>query len=464
MKHFFYAFILLVPGVIFAQTTYPTGMKFDDEAYNKIRRLSPALKFADAELPKIYSLKSYCPTPGYQNPLLSCVGWATGYAALSISEAIRDDNTNQSLITANARSAMYIYEQLKDDCTEGILTKDALDLILDKGDCYIKDFDPKTCPSIVPDNLHSKAAKLKIKTYYALFETSSPGIEKIIATQKSLLAKKPVIIGINTTASFQNVKADGIWSPSNAEQYGSGHAVCLIGYDDNTKMFEILNSWGTSWGDNGYFKISYDNYVKYCKYAYALILEEKTNKKEITLFGKFNFKKYKVGNFEDAAVRLSGSEYSIDDVYLNDFFRISVSGTKDRFLYLFSIKPDNSAEILFPTQRIVDGATIKDLPVTPATDMVFEIPSDPKRGVTTDMAGNDALIILYSAEELKDIDEIVSKVKNNSGDFISRLKIALGNRLIPVSDIRYGANEMSLTAKSNKGSVAPLILTVNVKQ
>lgn len=39
------------------------------------------------------------------------------------------------------------------------------------------------------------------------------------------------------------------------EQYG-GHAVLLVGYDD--RGFLVKNSWGTHWGDGGYFRITYD--------------------------------------------------------------------------------------------------------------------------------------------------------------------------------------------------------------
>ncbi len=37
-----------------------------------------------------------------------------------------------------------------------------------------------------------------------------------------------------------------------------GHAVCLVGYDDNKNAFKFINSWGTSWGIDGYGWISYD--------------------------------------------------------------------------------------------------------------------------------------------------------------------------------------------------------------
>ena len=39
------------------------------------------------------------------------------------------------------------------------------------------------------------------------------------------------------------------------------HGVALVGWNDNTRCFLALNSWGTDWGDNGYFWISYDDKV-----------------------------------------------------------------------------------------------------------------------------------------------------------------------------------------------------------
>lgn len=36
------------------------------------------------------------------------------------------------------------------------------------------------------------------------------------------------------------------------------HAVVAVGYDDSKKRIKVLNSWGSSWGDNGYFYMPYD--------------------------------------------------------------------------------------------------------------------------------------------------------------------------------------------------------------
>ena len=52
--------------------------------------------------------------------------------------------------------------------------------------------------------------------------------------------------------------------PQGGEESEGGHAMCVIGYDDtvNGGSFRIVNSWGTGWGDNGYFWLSYKDFIR----------------------------------------------------------------------------------------------------------------------------------------------------------------------------------------------------------
>jgi C1A family cysteine protease len=36
-----------------------------------------------------------------------------------------------------------------------------------------------------------------------------------------------------------------------------GHCVCAVGYDDNQQCWICKNSWGTAWGQAGFFLIGY---------------------------------------------------------------------------------------------------------------------------------------------------------------------------------------------------------------
>ncbi len=50
-----------------------------------------------------------------------------------------------------------------------------------------------------------------------------------------------------------------------------GHAVFLVGYDDSQQCFKVKNSWGTWWGEGGYFRIAYNDATDDIKFGcYAL--------------------------------------------------------------------------------------------------------------------------------------------------------------------------------------------------
>ena len=71
----------------------------------------------------------------------------------------------------------------------------------------------------------------------------------------------PFVFGFTVYESFesQEVATTGIVPmPSHDESVLGGHAVLAVGYDDSKKMVLVRNSWGTSWGIQGYFWMPYD--------------------------------------------------------------------------------------------------------------------------------------------------------------------------------------------------------------
>jgi len=65
----------------------------------------------------------------------------------------------------------------------------------------------------------------------------------------------PVVFGISVYESFESEKVakTGIVPlPENTERMLGGHAIVLVGYDNEKKLFIFRNSWGEQWGDKGY--------------------------------------------------------------------------------------------------------------------------------------------------------------------------------------------------------------------
>ena len=45
--------------------------------------------------------------------------------------------------------------------------------------------------------------------------------------------------------------------PTRGDRLRGGHAVLAVGYDDATQTFLVRNSWGATWGQDGYFTMPY---------------------------------------------------------------------------------------------------------------------------------------------------------------------------------------------------------------
>lgn len=52
-----------------------------------------------------------------------------------------------------------------------------------------------------------------------------------------------------------------------------GHAILLVGYDDQKKLFLFKNSWGEKWGQEGYGTIGYDYIENFAEQPYSLQFE-----------------------------------------------------------------------------------------------------------------------------------------------------------------------------------------------
>jgi C1A family cysteine protease len=106
-------------------------------------------------------------------------------------------------------------------------------------------------------SVDSIASDYKIATFGAI--SMGNETEVIVADIKSVLDNGGVvIIASKTTRDW----LDGDITSIEGDKYTKlDHATFLIGYDDTTRQFVGVNSWGKNYGDNGKFKISYDCFV-----------------------------------------------------------------------------------------------------------------------------------------------------------------------------------------------------------
>lgn len=69
----------------------------------------------------------------------------------------------------------------------------------------------------------------------------------------------PIVFGFTVYPSIDQAENNGLLPmPGTNEREDGGHCVVLMGYNDKDRHFIVRNSWGTDWGDQGYFYMPYE--------------------------------------------------------------------------------------------------------------------------------------------------------------------------------------------------------------
>jgi C1A family cysteine protease len=215
---------------------------------------------APATLPASVDLRPYCSPIEDQGQLGSC----TANAIAGVIEYL-DRRANKNLDV----SRLFIYYQER--LLEGSISTDA--------GAYLRD-GIKACytygaplESLWPYNISRFAVQPPPTVYADALKRKVTGYAKctdFTAVKTAISQNHPVVIGFDVYASFES---GTWWYPTgsglmpyptvNREQLLGGHAVALVGYNDNLSgpagkgYFIARNSWGTSWGKSGYFYMPY---------------------------------------------------------------------------------------------------------------------------------------------------------------------------------------------------------------
>lgn len=204
-------------------------------------------------LPSAVDLRPKCPPILDQLELGSCT-------ANAIANAYYFDELNQKEASAFLPSRLFIY--YNERVIEG-------DVKYDNGAQIRDGFKTINSQGVAPEalwpyNISKFAKKPTAKVYKEGLKHKAISYQKLtqdLPTLKGCLASgSPFVFGFSVYDSFesQEVANTGIVPmPSKNEKLLGGHAVTAVGYDDVSQRFIVMNSWGTSWGQNGYFTIPY---------------------------------------------------------------------------------------------------------------------------------------------------------------------------------------------------------------
>ena len=464
------------------------GLLFEDQTYAQLP-LQSAEDGSKADLPAVVDLTPYCPEVRHQGYIFSCVGWAVGYSALSIQRALINRCKDQTVITNQAHSALFLYNQIKpEDCQNGSRISDALALLTDKGDCLARqfDFEVNNCEQLPDSNVAQSARRFAIRDYLALFELEAPPALKVLRVKKALAAQKPVMVGMSVRRNFYNLKQAQYWHPDlgNTAPAG-GHAMTVVGYDDQKGAFRLMNSWGKAWGDNGFIWIKYEDFGQFCKYAYVLYLlappamgPATTPERPLNLLSaSLRFDAY-VGRsehtrlpiFEPAAAALNSAmpqwpRYVLErqDWPINQLFQLCMEAeAADQYVYVFSVDAERAVHFHWPRQAGLnekfEGKRESALLASGHSEVV--IPG-PEKALKLAEPGQDHLIVLVSKQKIDNIKSLAALLSKKDGDLTRNLWQILGKFAVPMTDVHYQPNRIAFEASTrSEGWIVPLVLEV----
>jgi C1A family cysteine protease len=88
--------------------------------------------------------------------------------------------------------------------------------------------------------------------------------------KNALYAYGPTIVTMYVYNDFYSYRS-GVYSYTTGSYVGA-HAVLAVGYDDAQQAFIVKNSWGTGWGEAGYFMIAYSEVGGTSKFGYSTMV------------------------------------------------------------------------------------------------------------------------------------------------------------------------------------------------
>ena len=180
----------------------------------------------------------------------SCVAFATA-AALESHHRIEESNENLSIDISEA-GLFFIPERQCNvgDPRYGWSVPSALDFLVDEGACFEDNY-PYRGVNQNAELVEGTELTMKITGYDSTTQTSQ--MKRWLVEEGPLVATYTVYQDFMV---FWGGGANGVYTHVTGAVRG-GHAVAVIGYDDDDDCWICKNSWGSTHGNDGCFRIGY---------------------------------------------------------------------------------------------------------------------------------------------------------------------------------------------------------------
>ncbi len=440
-----------------ASDSYSFGAALSEEEYYKADVFEPLALGQGNSLPMSVSLAKYAPRRMQQGRQGSCVGWASAYGARTILQAQATGQNPNDL----AFSPAYLYNQIALEGCQGAYMQDAMQTMLQNGALPFRQFpyDERTCASEPRSNDIQAGRQFRIRGFNRLTYGERDYRPDIMGIKQHLAQGAPVVIGMMVGGSFMSrMVGQKVWYPGSADyamQGYSGHAMCVVGYDDNLEggAFQIMNSWGEDWGDRGMAWVRYRDFERFTKEAYGLYPMGKAEGKlddtkmavEFGLLDLATQKTIPLKQREDIIFQTQ------NPIRKGDKFKVLIANSIECYVYVFGQETDGSSYVLFPY-------TDKHSPYCGITGTRL-FPKD--YSMTADQVGNKDRIAIVVGKQALDFRKLNTAINNSrQREYSAKLKEALGNQRI--TNIGFQAGQtVAFEAQTQGKNVVGMVIEMD---
>lgn len=458
--YFFFGGQELLSGSYEAESNYEQfslGASLSEEKFDQAQVFEPlAYGHSGNRLPASVSLLQYAPRRLHQGQQGSCVGWASAYAAQTILQASATKQDPNQI----AFSPSYLYNQIALRGCEGAYMLDAMQAMSQNGAVPFQQFryDERDCSRSPGSQQLELGRRFRIKGYNRLTLGASNYKPDLLAIKQNIAQGAPVVIGMMVGGTFMSrMVGQKMWSPTQGD-YGmrgfGGHAMCLIGYDDNLEggAFQIMNSWGDDWGDRGVCWVRYRDFEHFTKEAYGLHPVRPADPAEANKM-KVEFGLYDVASQSIIALnkREDISFRTVKPIRKSDRFKVLFANSIECYTYIFGQEADGSSYVLFPY-------TEKHSPYCGITGTRL-FPKD--YSMTPDDVGNrDFIAIVVSKTELdyRALNQAINR--SNQNTYAGKLKAALANQRITEVQFQAGRT-IAFEAKTDGKTAVGMVIEID---
>lgn len=420
-------------------------------------------------LPEAVSLLRFAPKPGNQGKQGSCVAWSSAYAARTIVEAASKGIDPNSI----AFSPSFLYNQIGMDGCEGSYIQKAMEFMSQNGALPLSEFpySDNDCSRQPNGSQTQEAANYKIHGFNRLTQSEDPNGINIRAVKEHLAKDAPVVIGMMVGGSFmQDMLGKKVWQPTADDHRMSGfggHALCVIGYDDKIAggAFQIKNSWGPEWGDNGVAYVRYPDFKEFVREAYGI---DPLPKAGAALNQPFDCEigleavdtKGKPLNY----ITLTGGSsntFSSQSIAKSSRFKVEVKNTNECYVYVFGQETDGSSYTLFPYPSKTDSTKTAYTPYCGITGYRLF----PKgKSLSPDAVGTKDYMALIVSKQPLDWFNLNKAISKNHSNYTQAVSAALASNGTSVGNIKVnstGNGNMHFTAPATDKGAAYAIVEIN---